>query len=199
MKTAKKLRVAALIPLLFILSCQHDAHEDEFISTSINSSEAIAVENASPASNCNPNAYEVTLESKTFVDGKWEWVWSVRNPNPGNGSNGTSKDLSHWSIDLGECINESMLTAAAYSADGINWTGFTPSIKVETSAPCISTPVLKFDFGTWDTQKSYYKLVLNQDFALGNSTGYYKAAHLCCSFVFTGISCSGPVELEIIE
>ena len=43
----------------------------------------ILANKSAPQAACNPNAYAITLESKTLVNGNWEWVWSVQNPNPG--------------------------------------------------------------------------------------------------------------------
>jgi hypothetical protein len=202
MKTPRVLRAAVMIPVLIIASCQHNAYEDIYPDASFHASSspdaATTVNKASPGT-CNAAAYEVVLESKTFTGGQWEWIWSIRNANPGNGLDGTARDLSHWSMDLGTCINDQVLVGAAYSGDGTNWTEFSPQISTEPSISCASTPVLKFDFGTTGTQKSYYRLVLNQDFSPATSVGYYKAGQLCCSFAFAGVSCSGPVELEIVE
>ena len=140
---------------------------------------------------CNSNAYIITLESKTQVNGNWEWIWSVQNSNPGNGNNGTVQDLSHWGMQFGTCVTMSSIVSAAYSADGTSWTSFTPVYQVDPSQGCMTTPVLKFDFGTTGSSKSYYKLVVNQNYEVGLTPGYYKSGKNtgCCTFDFSGISC----------
>lgn len=198
MKTLR-LITAILFLSTTIISCKQYSQEEiasfqpETLSVENENTEATAKAAPGP---CNPNAYEVTLESRTLIDGNWEWVWSVRNPNPGNGSNGTAKDLSHWGMRLGVCIEWSSITGAAYSSDGVEWTSFTPVNQSDPSQECLTTPTLKFDFGTTGTAKSYYKLVLNEEYQRGSAFAYYKAGQTCCTFNFTGIGCSsGPVEV----
>src|SRR5690606_4315820 len=87
---------------------------------------------------CNPNAYTVLLESRTPVDGGWEWIWSVQNPNPGNGNNGTAQDLSHWGMTFGDCFIASSMVSAAYSGNGTDWTSFTPTYQPDGSQSCMS-------------------------------------------------------------
>jgi hypothetical protein len=55
----------------------------------------------------------------------------------------------------------------------------------------MTTPVLKFDFGTNGSAKSYYKLVVNMDYPAGPSPAYYKSGNNtgCCTFTFNGIGC----------
>jgi hypothetical protein len=187
--------------LLFVLtSCQQEAHRDVTppvtenqvadISTSQVES-AIAETGRASSGTCNPNAYTVILESKTAVAGGWEWIWSVQNPNPGNGNNGTVQDLSHWGMTFGACFAPSSMVSAAYSGNGSTWTSFVPSYQADPSQSCMSLPVLKFDFGTQGTAKSYYKLVVNADYATGSTSAYYKSGGNtgCCTFTFTGIAC----------
>ena len=114
---------------------------------------------------CNPNAYTITLESRTLVNGNWEWIWSVQNPNPGNGNNGTAQDLSHWGMQFGSCFASGhLLLAPLIAADGINLDKFYSCLSIDPSQSCMTTPVLKFDFGTSGSAKSYYNLVVNQDY-----------------------------------
>lgn len=105
-------------------------------------------------------------------------------------------------MQLAGCVNLSTLVSAAYSSDGQNWTGFTPSYQPDPSQGCMTDPVLKFDFGTLGTAKSYYRLVVSQDYTIGDAIGYYKSGNNtgCCTFNFIGIGgCGGPVEIEIVE
>ena len=140
---------------------------------------------------CNSSAYIITLENKIPVNGNWEWIWSVQNSNPGNGYNGTIQDLSHWGMQFGACVALSSIVGASYSADRTTWTSFTPVYQVDPSLGCLTTPVLKFDFGTTGGSKSYYKLVVNQNYVVGPAPGYYKSGKVtgCCTFNFSGISC----------
>ncbi|MBK7560331.1 MAG: hypothetical protein IPI68_02155 [Chitinophagaceae bacterium] len=142
---------------------------------------------------CNSSAYFIVLESRSFIDGNWEWIWSVQNSNPGNGNNGTIQDLSHWGMQFGSCFVMSAVVSGAFSGDGITWTGFTPSFERDPSQTCMTSPVLKFDYGTTGNAKSYYKLVLNQEYQPTEVPGYYKSGRNtgCCTFNFNGIGCGG--------
>jgi hypothetical protein len=199
MKTIRFIAGGIIMSALF-LSCQQYSHEElsAFQNNTLIDEPTIETSTgkASSSGPCNPDAYDVVLESRTLVDGNWEWVWSVRNPNPGNGNNNTSKDLSHWGMRIGVCISPSVILSAGYSDDGTQWTNFTPEIQSDPSQDCFTSPTLKFDFGTTGTAKSYYRLVVNQEFSPGNAFGYWKAGRDCCTLNFTGINCqSGPIEI----
>lgn len=142
--------------------------------------------------------YTIALETITQVGSNYEWVWSVTNPNPGNGNNGTVQNLSHWGMQFGSCFSWSNVVGAAYSTNGVNWTSFTPSYSVDPSQNCMTTPVLKFDYGTTGTNSTYYKLILNADYQPGYVPGYYKSGQRtgCCIFNFNGVGCpGGPGEV----
>jgi hypothetical protein len=207
MKKTFRFLFGTIVSALLITSCQRDGSAETFVAKS-NQPPAIAEQSAvfarSSASQgaCNPNAYTVTLESHIQIGGNWEWIWSVQNPNPGNGKNGTVQNLSHWGMELGNCVNWTAVVGAAYSSDGLTWTDFAPSYQRDPSQVCMTTSLLKFDFGTSGNAKSYYRLVVNQDFTEGPVQGYYKSGVNtgCCTFTFMGISgCGGPVEFEIVE
>jgi hypothetical protein len=140
----------------------------------------------------NPNAYSITLLGPTQVGENWEWVWAVKNNNPGNGNNGTTQDLSHWGMSFASCLDWSTVVGAAHSNDGIHWTSFTPTLEVDP-ASCVATPVIKFDFGTNGSKTSYYRLTLNHNYQPGPASGYYKSGRKtgCILFNFMGISCYG--------
>ncbi len=146
-------------------------------------------------SNCNV-PYDISLESVTPVGGNYEWVWSVQNPNPGNGSNGTVQNLSHWNITLGECATFSDIISGATSADGITWTAFTPTYMQDAAMfnTCtVSTGnVVKFDYGTSGSAKSYYKLIINKNLGVDmNGLAYYKSGNNtgCGTECFPGFGC----------
>lgn len=198
MKTTR-LILAGIFMSAIITACKQASYEETaaFQNDNIVTDESVNAEMMSKGSSgpCNPYAYEVTLESRTLVNGNWEWVWSVRNPNPGNGNNGTAKDLSHWGMQLADCINMSSVIGAAYSNDGAEWTSFMPVNQADPSQDCLTTPTLKFDFGTSGTAKSYYRLTLSQEYPADNTLAYYKSGQACCTFIFTGVGCGGPVEV----
>ena len=207
MKKTFQFVFGALVSILVISSCQRSSSEETFVpanskSVIMGEQPVVSARSSFLLAACNPDAYTITLESHTQVNGNWEWIWSVKNPNPGNGKNGTVQNLSHWGMELGACVNLSSVVGAAYSGDGSTWTEFTPSYQPDPSQGCMTTPVLKFDFGTSGTAKTYYRLIVNQDFTEGSVQGYYKSGVNtgCCTFSFTGIAgCGGPVEIEIVE
>jgi hypothetical protein len=204
MKT-RNLFSIALTASLLVMGCKK-----EVIATAedaaINASPAIAVANnadfntiagrPSTTAVCNADAYVITLENVNYTGSTWEWVWSVRNPNPGNGTNGTVQNLSHWGMQFGGCFNLLSIVSAAYSADSLNWTSFNPSYAVDPSQGCFTAPVFKFDFGTTGGNKSYYKLEVNQPYTVAASVGYFKSGNRtgCCTFSFPGFSCGGQME-----
>ena len=191
-----------IIPVVFAAfllfsACQRSA-SDEFIAlnkkensqTLTNETFNAGTEATSAPEVCNSNAYTVTLESNTPVGNNWEWIWSVQNPNPGNGNNGT-QDLSNWGMQLGTCVNWAHVVAAGYSNDGADWTVFTPTYSVDPGQTCLTSPVLKFDYGTTGSAKTYYRLIMSYNYVTGLSSGYYKSGNRtgCCTFYFTGINC----------
>ncbi|MBL7744282.1 MAG: hypothetical protein JNN00_12470 [Chitinophagaceae bacterium] len=203
MKTLKTILYGTALSAFLFVSCQRDSIMETVKLKNNNSaaSDGQIILNAKqnpPQGVCNPNAYVITLESRSFTNGYWEWTWSVYNSNPGNGNNGTVQNLSHWGMQLGSCVNFSSVVSGAYSSDGSNWTSFTPSYQPDPSQGCMTAPVIKFDFGTTGNTKSYYRLIVNQDFTEGTVPGYYKSGSNtgCCTFTLTGIGgCGGPVEI----
>jgi hypothetical protein len=182
---------AIIMALVLFVSCQRDGH-DQLVNrnrtTETGSNEEISSRGRAV---CNTDVYDVVLESKTPVNGNWEWVWSFQNTNPGNGTNGTAQDLSHWGMPFGACFPVSAIEAAAYSSDGVSWNSFAPVVQVDPSISCLNIPVLKFDFGTTGSAKSYYRLTLSQDFPPAWVPAYAKSGQNCCLFNFDGIGCPG--------
>jgi hypothetical protein len=195
MKTPRLMIVCGVLAVFCMSSCKHDAKDiASFQHQTIQPADETEVSKVTGAL-CEPNVYVITLESRTQVDGNWEWVWSIRNSNPGNGNNGTGQGISHWGMQFGTCFNGASIVSAAYSADGAVWTGFAPVIQPDNSQTCLETPTLKFDFGTNEAAPSYYKLVVSEDYPVGNTLAYYKSGQRCCTFSFAGLDCSGPVEI----
>lgn len=205
MKKLSLLITGMMVMALIIISCQRESLERNITANGANTTAvtgkppvlSVTANKSAPSATCNPYAYAVVLESRTFVNGNWVWIWSVQNLNPGNGRNGTAQDLSNWGMPLGFCVDWASVVGAAYSADGTNWTGFTPEYAVNPSQGCLTVPVVKFDFGTTGGAKSYYRLVVNQYYDEAEVLGYYKSGSntSCCTFSFTGIGCGGPEEV----
>jgi hypothetical protein len=110
--------------------------------------------------------YEIVLVTKNTIGSNTEWTWSVTNPNPGSGTNGTLRDVSHWDVSL-PASAEDALVSASYSFDGVNW--FSSPIVVERDFSiklCTLVDVLKFDAGTTGSAPTYYRAVFDTDFAL---------------------------------
>lgn len=206
MKTIRLSYLSFIAMVLITMSCQKDAHSDSVISpvspataTPITAQgTALSSRGTAPTGPCNSTAYTVVLESRTLINANWEWIWSVQNSNPGNGNNGTVQNLSHWGMQLSPCVPWTSVTGASYSSDGITWTGFTPAYQSDPSQGCMTMPTLKFDYGTTGSAKSYYKLVLNQEYVAVPTAGYYKSGANtgCCTFVFSGIGCGGDDDIR---
>ena len=137
------------------------------------------------------DAYNIVLVTKNTVGTDTEWTWSVTNPNPGNGSNGTLRDVSHWDVAL-PAQGEAALTAAEYSFDGVNW--HSSSIVVERDFSiklCTFVDVLKFDAGTTGSDPTYYKAIFSSDFTLNPfATSWIKnggGQQGCNLYYYTGI------------
>ena len=112
------------------------------------------------------DSYQIVLVTKNSSAGNHEWTWSLTNPNPGNGSNGTLQNLSHWSLALG-AEAEAALVSAAYSYDGVNWNNSTIEVERDPSIKfCTGSDVLKFNVGTNGTDPVYYRATFNADMTI---------------------------------
>jgi hypothetical protein len=130
-----------------------------------------------PATESKPtaNEYNAQLISTQQVGTNYEWVWSVTNPNPGNGTNGTMQDLSHWSLAISNLVSLQDIVSVAYSTDGINWISLPVSFAIDKSQECYQGTVLKFDHGTTGGDPMYYQLVVNKEFTTGYTTANFKS------------------------
>ncbi len=151
--------------------------------------------------------YSITLESTTANgNGTYTWIWSLKNPAPGNGTNGTVQDLSHWDIVLNNCCSPcsggstgaqlSDIVSAATSTNGTSWQSFTPTLQQDPSVlnSCgLSTgPVLKFDVGTTGSAKIYYRLIVSRNFQVyENAASVYKSGKRtgCGTICYPGMGC----------
>ena len=146
-----------------------------------------------PAKKANADAYQINLVSQTSDDVNQTWTWSLTNPNPGNGLNGTLQNVSHFDIAL-SAQAETALVSAEYSFDGITWVSV--SIEMERDPAiraCTTTDVLKFNAGTVGGEPTYYRATFSEEFSSnpyatswinsGNRTG-------CNMYFFSGVG--GP-------
>jgi hypothetical protein len=113
---------------------------------------------------------------------EYAWTWTVTNPSPGSGSDGTLQNLSHWSMAVGDVMQLSNIVSVSYSTDGIAWNHLPVSLAIDKSQDCYTGTVLKFDYGTVGAEPTYYKLVVNTafsqtvtlaNFKSGKTTGCY--------------------------
>ena len=136
-------------------------------------------------------AYSINLVSNPVEASKQQqWTWVLTNTNPGNGSNGTLQDVSHFDISLSQ-VAEAALLSTEYSFDGINW--ISGSIIVDRDPAiraCTNNDVLKFDAGTVGSQPTYYRATFSQTFSVSPySTSWIKSGVKtgCNMYYFTGI------------
>ncbi|HZI52898.1 MAG TPA: hypothetical protein VFD56_04325 [Chitinophagaceae bacterium] len=202
MKTNRLILLGTVVSFFAIVSCQRN-YKEELLApeTTVNPAlnptvnQQFVQRRANPTTASNSEAYTIELIGPNQVNENWEWVWSIKNNNPGNGQNGTVQDLSHWGMSLGSCLDWTSVLSAAYSNDGTNWISFTPAFQVDPSS-CLNVPVLKFDFGTQGSKTSYFRLILNSWYPVGGAVGYYKSGRKsgCIPFYFNGIGCSEDTE-----
>ena len=139
------------------------------------------------------SSYQIDLISNSkSIDGISDtWTWSLVNPNPGNGDNGTLQDVSHWSIQISPQA-EAALLSAEYSFDGITWYSAPTSVDRDpTIKACTSTDVLKFDVGTKGSSPTYYRVAFSTGFSLNPyATSWIKTGggkQGCNLYYFAGI------------
>lgn len=149
--------------------------------------------------NCDNYSFDATI---SYANGQTTVIWSVTNTNPGNGSNGTSKDLSHWDWVLPACIDFSKVlqgySTTTWSSDLSTWTSFVPTNTTDPSQSCNSGNVIKFDFGTSGTNTTWYAVVLDgTNYALSNNSNgaVLKAGNACCTRNIEGVVCSEQIPL----
>lgn len=139
-------------------------------------------------------SYTITLLGIEKVGTNDVWTWTLTNTNPGNGSNGTLQDVSHWSLPLCPAA-EAALVSAEYSYDGINW--ISSSIQIERDPSirlCTREDVLKFDAGTSGSTTTYYRATFNRVFSVDAwAQSYIKTGgglQGCNMYTYTGVGCT---------
>jgi len=144
------------------------------------------------ANTANVDSYQISLMSKETDGTNETWTWSLTNPNPGSGDNGTLQDVSHVSLPL-RAEAEAALVSAEYSYDGINWTSNPISMDRDPAIKqCTSVDVLKFDVGTTGDAPLYYRVTFNDQFESNAwATCYIKTGggrNGCNMYYYTGVA-----------
>src|SRR5687768_14854475 len=98
MKTKKFLFAGVLCAALGFYACQRDVDSK---SSSIEERQS-AKKPSTALEGCANYSVDATI---SYANGKTTVIWAVTNTNPGNGSNGTSQNLSHWDWFLPQCID----------------------------------------------------------------------------------------------
>jgi hypothetical protein len=137
------------------------------------------------------DSYVISLLSKETVGGNTTWSWSLVNPNPGNGNNGTLQDVSHWSVPLNAAC-EAALVSAESSYDGVNWASVSTSVDRDPSIrACTTVDVLKYDRGTSGIAPTYFRATFNTDFVVNPwATSWIKTGgglQGCNMYFFSGM------------
>jgi hypothetical protein len=191
MKPLRILAAAGIVLSLFFLSCKKELGKAELPSENAKSG---------PVNTTSCLNYNVSL-NRTFAGNQTTFIWTVTNPNPGNGNNGTTQDLSHWSFvpgcpgNNGLEQNWSDIISAEYSYDGgATWTVITPTptLKPDPSQTCSSANVFKFNFGTSGSTPTLYKLIVSGNYAQDNNNfAIFKSGSKtgCCIRTVPGIGC----------
>ncbi|GAB1371631.1 hypothetical protein MASR1M45_16930 [Candidatus Kapaibacterium sp.] len=158
----------------------------------------------------NDTKYVVSLVQDPYqdTDGNWVWEWQVVNTAPGNGLNGTQQALSHLDLIFGleECAGNwsNVVSAGVKNYGATAWTDFTPTyqedMSLRNSGDCYRDPVLKFSVTTNGSNASYFRLVLNDEFEVDETSGglIMKYANKCSIISFPGIGCP-PEDFGIEE
>ena len=144
----------------------------------------------------NVDAYSIQLLSNGTDEsrgGVQEWTWVLTNPNPGNGTNGTLQNVSHFDIAL-NAEAEAALVSAEYSFDGITWVSVpTEVVRDPSIRNCTKVDVLKFNAGTVGDQPTYYRATFSQTFSSNPySTSWINSGSRtgCNMYFFSGVGAS---------
>jgi hypothetical protein len=120
--------------------------------------------------------YDAEYISTVQVGNNYEWTWSVTNPYPGSGTDGTTlQNLSHWSMAISDLVTINDIVGVQYSLDGINWMDLPVSLAIDKSQECYLGSVLKFNYGTTGSAPTYYKLTVNKYFTSGSTLANFKS------------------------
>jgi len=190
MKRVFVIAAAAVMGTFAFVGCQKDVQ-----SSSLNAS----AKNAKPAP-VNPGSctgYQVSLAiDKLSEPGKTIFTWTIINPKPGNGANGTLQNLSHWDFVPSTCLDnnwQDLLSASVNTGSGWMQILPTPMIQPDPSMnnggnACYANDVFKFNFGTNGSTPTQYRIVMLGSWNTSDLTVYYKSGATtgCCTTVLPG-------------
>lgn len=199
MKQATLYSTLILFTLILAVGCKKDKipavviPPEEFIIPEVS--------NTNLAGEICSKPYEISLVRRGLrADGNWEWIWGVKNNKPGDGTNGTLKDINSFAITLPECIKLANIKSAfAFVIHGPDQyhTGFTPTYKQDnTFKDCTiaavdvtqGKPVVKFNFGTRGNVITYYEIIVDKEYPINqNGLCFYKSN---CNTDGTGVGSS---------
>lgn len=189
--------VAAFVTIAFI-GCTKDTMEPGLSS------------DAKPTPNVeNCTGYTVTAVATHPTLTTTEIVWTITNPNPGNGSGKTLQDLSHWNFAPPACLDENwqdvISTSYRFGTSGDFIDLGNPDIKPDPSIrTCSEDDVVKFDIGTNGSTPTQYKITLQGLYEVGGDlTVYFKSGNNtgCCKTtkVGVGITCAPVSECSLSQ
>ncbi len=181
-----------LATLLYISACKDLNHEE--ITPQLGKSgklSLISTDSAldSPRTSTS-SPYLVTLETvSNNGDGSYTWTYTVQNPDPLTGEGGTIPPLSYLDLSLGRNATSSDVISISTSPDGDRWTTtFNPVYRPDLGQVCYSDPVIQFQMGTTDSLKSYYRLTLNKNFGVEETSAVYQNSRgTCGTFQVSGV------------
>ncbi|MDB5014894.1 MAG: hypothetical protein JWQ25_3096 [Daejeonella sp.] len=193
--TKSLIAVATVVAVLF--ACKKDESKSSLKAEKLVAQKCL--QDSKGISTSSDSPYNVYLYKITDNgDRTFTWEWRVRNLNPGNGSSGTVQDLSHWNIDLGDCITSDDIKSGATSTDGITWTPIAAGdlvVKQDKSQDCYTDPIFKFDLGTTGSNISYYRLTIDKNVSHTAVTAVYKSGKNTGCGVFTTCGFGCPATL----
>jgi hypothetical protein len=201
MKIQKLFVPGLLCAILIFIGCQKNLND-------VQNSETESASKAKPVIGSNCSDYIVAL-TRTTDALTTIFTWTITNPAPGNGSNGTLQNLSHWTFIPG-CSgpdgleqNWNDIINAYWSPDGNTWNLITPipALTPDPSQTCTSANVFKFAQGTSGAAPTYYKLVLSGHYSVGDMTAFFKSGANtgCCSKTVQGVGCKEEIICSLSQ
>jgi hypothetical protein len=167
-----------------------------WILSSCEKDDILSTESISTRAVCNYSCtdYTIDLTVDYSTPGTSIFTWSITNPCPGNGKNGTIQDLSHWDFDPGACLDANWQDVVeAYVNIGAGWNQILPLPYIQSDPSlkkqnCFGNDVFKFDYGTTGSVTSYYRLVLMGHWGTGPLNIWYKSGKNtgCCNALIEG-------------
>ena len=185
---------------IFISGCDKD--QTEVPETSLMVKEACTSQklmSSGPQFISASSPYSVHISDLKKEGANWVWIWQIKNNKPGNGDNGTAKDLSSWGIDPGDCIGLKDIVEASYSLDKESWTTFKPKFEADQSQNCSESKYLRFGLGTTGSKTSYYKLVITKNVTHTDTKALYTTASGCGVFITCGFGCEGRPATSAVK